>query len=81
MSPFLPRAINILKLPELVPINLIVSDALFIEHLETLGVLMLPDVGNSLWNSSLKGVLDQGVDGYSFTWTYPQAHLVLSSDN
>lgn len=42
---------------------------------------MLPDVGNSLWNSSLKGVLDQGVDGYSFTWTYPQAHLVLSSDN
>jgi hypothetical protein len=58
-----------------------VSDALLIEHLETLGVLMFPEVGSSLWKSILRGVDDQGVEGYSLVCTFPQFHLLLSVDN
>lgn len=71
---------SILKFPELVPTNLPVSEAFLIEHLDTLGVLMLPEDGNSLWNRNFRGVLDQGVEGYVFVCTLPQVHLALSAD-
>ena len=50
----------ILKLAAWFETNLPFSIASFIVLLATLGVLLLPAVGTSLWNKNLRDVLDQG---------------------